>query len=304
MIAPLTITEQLMYSTVRLTMEYNSGQRGHATSFVYTWQQEQRTYAALITCAHAIKNAQNIKITLHKGHLASSNNPEPIEEDYHDTVQLKPGINFIEHHNIDIDLCAIDFIAIWTKAYEAGINLYQVSLDDSAIADNPVLSEYLSAVEDVLMIGYPNGLIDEVNNFPIFRKGITATHPGLDFNMRPLVAVDIACFPGSSGSPILIVHEGGAVKTKEGGIIYGSQQVLLLGILTEGITISSSGLLEINRLPILDQTISQKKLAVMNLGYYTKAEQIISMLTQQSTNFSFIDTGNTDVPLIPKLKRC
>lgn len=49
----------------------------------------------------------------------------------------------------------------------------------------------LDAMEDVIMVGYPVGLWDSVNNRPIFRRGITATDPKVDFegkkNFMPLV---------------------------------------------------------------------------------------------------------------------
>ena len=42
--------------------------------------------------------------------------------------------------------------------------------------------EELSALEELVMVGYPIGLWDKNNNFPIFRKGYTASHPAIDFN--------------------------------------------------------------------------------------------------------------------------
>ena len=45
----------------------------------------------------------------------------------------------------------------------------------------------LSAVEEILMIGYPNGLWDAVNNYPLIRRGVTASHPAVDFDVDVLV---------------------------------------------------------------------------------------------------------------------
>lgn len=58
------------------------------------------------------------------------------------------------------------------------------------------------------MIGYPIGLWDDVNNLPLIRKGITSIHPAIDFRGRSIGVADLACFHGSSGSPILIANEG------------------------------------------------------------------------------------------------
>ncbi len=137
------------------------------------------------------------------------------------------------------------------------------------VADDKALAMSFSTVEEVLMVGYPNGLVDEINNLPIFRRGITATHPAIDFNGKPLAAVDIACFPGSSGSPIVILSDGVRIRRS-----------ILLGVLTDGVTMDPSGTLEIHRLPALSQVQSPRPLVVLNLGYYTKASQIGALMQE------------------------
>ena len=73
----------------------------------------------------------------------------------------------------------------------------------------------IDAIEDIIFIGYPNGIWDSVNNMPILRKGSTATHPCLNYNGKKEFMIDAACFPGSSGSPVLIFNENG-YKDKKG----------------------------------------------------------------------------------------
>ena len=84
---------------------------------------------------------------------------------------------------------------------------YYCMLDKSHIPDDRALAD-LRALEEVSMVGYPIGLWDEANNLPILRRGTTATHPAIDFGRLPRGIVDIACFPGSSGSPVMILDEG------------------------------------------------------------------------------------------------
>lgn len=79
------------------------------------------------------------------------------------------------------------------------------------------------------MIGYPNGIIDQKNNLPIVRKGITATSYYTDFNGNKQFLADISCYPGSSGSPILVLQEG-ISKNKYGNISIGTSKLKLLGI--------------------------------------------------------------------------
>jgi len=54
----------------------------------------------------------------------------------------------------------------------------------------------LSAIEDIIMIGYPDGIWDSINNQPIIRRGITATQPKNNFNGKQEFLIDAACFPG------------------------------------------------------------------------------------------------------------
>lgn len=53
----------------------------------------------------------------------------------------------------------------------------------------------LSAIEDIIMIGYPDGIWDSINNQPIIRRGITATQPKNNFNGKQEFLIDAACSP-------------------------------------------------------------------------------------------------------------
>lgn len=74
--------------------------------------------------------------------------------------------------------------------------------DESIMATKEKLKD-LSALEELVMVGYPIGLSDTRNNYPIFRKGYTSAHPAVDFNDDGIGLVDMACFPGSSGHRFL-----------------------------------------------------------------------------------------------------
>jgi len=104
------------------------------------------------------------------------------------------------HPEPDIDLCILPIAPILIAAKEQGDDPFFVPADDSLIPTPADLND-LTAMEDIVMIGYPNGICDSVNNQPVFRKGITATHPAKDFKGKPEFMIDAACFPGSSGSP-------------------------------------------------------------------------------------------------------
>src|SRR5690606_32118899 len=120
-----------------------------------------------------------------------------------------------------------------------------IPLDKSLIMSDEELDQ-LTALEDIIMIGYPNGIWDSVNNLPIMRRGITATHPKMDFNGKPEFMIDAACFPGSSGSPIILLNEG-SYRTQD-SIVMGSR-VKLLGVLYAGPVSTVTGNIQVVNIP-------------------------------------------------------
>ena len=120
------------------------------------------------------------------------------------------------------------------------------------------------------MVGYPNGLWDAVNNMPIFRKGSTATHPNFDYNGKKEFLIDIAAFPGSSGSPVMIFNQGG-YQDKKGNVFMGKDRVILLGVLYAGLQHTATG--EIIISPNLQNPVALSKIP-NNIGIVLKAERI------------------------------
>jgi hypothetical protein len=133
------------------------------------------------------------------------------------------------------------------------------------------------------MVGYPNGLWDEKNNYPLIRRGITALHPAIDFNGRSEGVIDLACFPGSSGSPILIVNEAmylqkPAMFGGEANIALG-ERIILLGILFAGPQMTAEGSLEIHPIPtnVSGNNIVARTPVMIHLGYYIKARELLTL---------------------------
>ena len=90
------------------------------------------------------------------------------------------------------------------------------------------------------MIGYPRGIYDEANNLPIVRRGITATSMGRDYNSKPEFMIDMACFPGSSGSPVFM-DKTGYVDRKTQGHMIDAHRFYFLAIFYAGPLITNQG---------------------------------------------------------------
>lgn len=61
----------------------------------------------------------------------------------------------------------------------------------------------LPACLSVLMPGYPSGLWDDVNRFPLLRTGSTASHPGVRFRNLPEGRLNMATAQVDSGAPVI-----------------------------------------------------------------------------------------------------
>ena len=121
------------------------------------------------------------------------------------------------------------------------------------------------------MVGYPIGIWDSTNNMPVFRTGITATHPGIDYEGRTEFMIDAACFPGSSGSPVFLFNIG-SYPTKDGGLTVGTR-VKLLGALYAGPQFSARGEVSVENIPTAQRLVTSSSLPA-NLGLVVKAQRI------------------------------
>jgi hypothetical protein len=121
-------------------------------------------------------------------------------------------------------------------------------------------------------IVHPIGIWDRTNNMPVVRRGVAATRPDLDYEGRKEFLIDAACFPGSSGAPVLLCNVGGYV-TKFGATIVGTPRFKLLGVLYSGPQYSVEGKMEIKTIPTKVTPVLSLNIPV-NLGIVIKAEMI------------------------------
>lgn len=258
---PKTISEQMQYSTVRLVT--NNGSTG--TGFFFHFKSGDQNIPIIITNKHVINNNKNEEINF----LLHSKTDEKLDEN---KINIKFATEWNFHENKDLCFC---FVAPLLQQIKNQMNkdIFYIPITEDLIWDNSKLEE-LSAIEDVVMVGYPNGLWDKKNNLPLFRKGITSSHPAIDFNEKNIGAVDMACFPGSSGSPIFILNENGYTD-KNGNSYLGSKRLIFLGILFKGPQLNAKGELIIEDIPTQQKVTSITPLMI-NLGYYIKSNEMMT----------------------------
>jgi len=176
----LSIAEQLAYSTVKIEVEYSDKTEGSGTGFFFRLLEKNDSHIpVIITNNHVVKNSINGRFIL----TLKDKDGNPINGSYK-TIEFSDFENhWIHHPDSSVDLCAMPIAPLINEANKMGINFYYITLDKSLIPKKEEVLKY-NYVEDILMVGYPIGISDQFNNLPVFRRGITATHPANDYENR------------------------------------------------------------------------------------------------------------------------
>ena len=265
--------EQLCFSTTRIETKDANGNGYSGTGFFFSYKHnESKIVPLIVTNKHVVRGMTTGMFKLTKADA----NGKPIHKDHFQIQIDKFEQSWLFHPDNNVDLCVLPVANILNIAQAHGVSLFYRSFDETIIPNKEQLNT-LDAVEEILMIGYPNGLWDSVNNMPIVRKGITATDIKFDYDGRKEFLIDAACFPGSSGSPVLICNIGG-YRDKQGNLNWGNSRIFLLGILYAGPQLTVTGDIKVVTIP----NMQQKALAVShipnNLGYIIKAERIMDFV--------------------------
>ena len=267
------MSEQLMYITVRIECQYANGTSGTGTGFFFRFLENKETgehVPVVITNKHVVAGAVKGRLLFclrkQDGSPDDSNHFAMYVDDFEKLWKMHP--------DRDVDLCAMPIAPMVNLAKNMGKELFYVTFDAGTLPDRKLLDD-VSALEDIIMVGYPNGIWDEKNNKPIFRKGITATDIRFDYNGKKEFVIDVACFPGSSGSPVMIFNQG-MYTDKHGNTYAGSSRARLLGVLYAGPQAVAQGEVRTIKIPTVDKNIAISRIP-NNLGYVIKAERILEL---------------------------
>jgi hypothetical protein len=264
----LTLAEKLMHTTVRLECELRNGGLSTGTGFFFSFKIDEKSHIpVIITNKHVIEGSKQGSFVLTK----KNQDGNPIIGTYERIVLDNFESLWRKHPDKDVDLAVFPIAPLFHEAESKNISLFHVPLDDSLIPTQAILDN-LSGLENITMIGYPNGIWDQRNNMPIVRRGITATSPKYDYNGLPIFVIDCACFPGSSGSPVLIFDQGGYMDAR-GTLNLGSPRVILLGVLFAGPQHVAEGEIQTIDIPLKQIPISLSKIP-NNLGFVVKTQKI------------------------------
>jgi hypothetical protein len=269
-----TLTEQLLHETVLLECANADGKIiSTGTSFFFSFLNHGGTaIQALITNKHVVDGASEAFITL------TMQKPDGTP-DFGNNKRIKLSdvvVAWLPHPDQKTDLIAAIIGPGLQKLYDAGQHFMIATCDQSLIPTEEQLKA-LTPLEEVLVVGYPDGISDTTNNVPVFRRGVTATPISLNFKGEPFFLLDAAIFPGSSGSPVFLYNQG-AWSDREGHFQLGSRAALI-GIVFGVYNHTTDG--RIIMLPAPTQLTPQVQSQIPNnLGVCIKAEKLLDFEPQ------------------------
>lgn len=225
------LTTKLLFTTVPIWAEKQTGMKS-ATAFIYNARvgdRPEQSMPLLVMNYHVVENARRVAVEFveRKGNMPDTTKKL--------TVKIDPA-QLMRYSDTEIDLAAIPIGPLLDLKANIGHPIFFWSIDPSLVPKPEVLGD-LSAMEEIVFIGYPCGLRDEINSIPLIRYGITSTPVWNDFQGSPYFLIDAGVFPGSSGSPVFILNQGTYIT--KSGMKIGSR-ILFLGILSETMIRQSS----------------------------------------------------------------
>jgi hypothetical protein len=262
----LTLAQRLLFNTVRVeTFDQSGDPVGVGTSFVISHELEgYGRELFLVTNKHVIEHGftANMYFTKVKDGAPDIGNPFFVRFDL-----FEWGWHGHQDESVDITIHPISWLFDIIDTSGVSAFLMDVSTD---IIVTPERAETLDAVEEILFIGYPNGLYDRKNYVPIIRRGTTATPISLDYDGLPVFLIDASVFPGSSGSPVFR-H----IPTIDGQSV---AQLQLLGIISSVFFRTESGTIEIRPAPTNVSGAVIKTREMIDLGMVFKSHLIIETI--------------------------
>ncbi|MGA8841294.1 MAG: serine protease [Candidatus Aquilonibacter sp.] len=264
------ISEQIEHTTARIEAFTNTNVAESGTGFFYQIALEgESVLPLLVTNRHMLAGKARLEISL--THADGQGNPKYGDHERYSLTDLQAAT--IYHPDPQVDLAAIFVGGILNDMTAKGRPAYHKSLSNLFLPSEADIETFTS-FEDVLMVGYPNGIWDSRNNLPIARRGQTATPYARDYEGRKEFVIDAACFPGSSGSPIYLYNQG-SYATRSGSIRLGGR-FKLLGILYAGPVRAQHGVLAIVPIPTAHRTVAVSQ-SPIHLGFCIKSSQILAL---------------------------
>jgi len=259
--------KQILFCTVRIEA-YNNDKSSVGTGFFFSYKLEDgREAPFLVTNKHVIQGYFNGKVR-----FTLNIDGKPAFGQYIEKVFDNFDSRWFKHDDPNIDIAILPLSLNLNDILTNETKLFNISIPQEAIPNESQTNEF-DALEEIIFVGYPNGLWDSRNNLPLIRKGITATPIEINFENKPIFLIDGSVFPGSSGSPVFLYNKG-MIPDRHGNVQIGSR-LLLLGILSAACYKEDHNILE------MIESVSKPGITtreMIDIGIVYKSTEILNMV--------------------------
>ncbi len=221
--------EGLIKTVVRITAKESNGDISRGTGFFYCKVLDNETIPLIVSNKHVLVGKEWLRIEFgisEEGNVRKYGTPVTFHAD-------NGKIPIFEHQDESVDLAAIPFLHIVAQLNSGGAHPHFLMLNKNSIIKSKK-HKFIHAGTSALMVGYPNGLMDDYNYTPFVRQGILSTPYYLDYQGKRDFTIDIAAYGGSSGSPVFSFFNGYYIDDNGNRTFTGSSSIELLGVLHSG----------------------------------------------------------------------
>jgi trypsin-like peptidase len=225
-IKKLRLSEKLIYSTVRIEYIGDDDKLHMGTGFILEYK-EFPGYHVIVSNRHVAQKSKSggfsFNVSDHDGNLLVSRKLPFVADQFFD--------RWYYHKDPTVDLAIMPIGKIFNDWIAQGIKTFATQINSSTIPSEEEWKNY-HALEDILIIGYPDMIMDTHNNLPLCVRGNTATHPSLDYDSKKEFVVSAGVYHGSSGSPVFLIDRNFFERSEN--FQEGPDRARLLGIIYAG----------------------------------------------------------------------
>lgn len=271
---------ELLHTTILIETNESVG-----TGFLFKSNEAEPHSIFLVTNKHVIENST--KGTLRMPRVGGD--PITVTIDDFET-------HWLGHPGSDVDIAVLPVGWMLSELSNNGIQLDVKYIQESLIPDRDLLQQ-IGPFAEVLFVGYPNGLIDSVSLQPIVRRGMLASRPEIDYDGTPTVLIDASVFPGSSGSPVFILHSS--------PMFFGNNQIsfakrmYFLGVIASVMIRREVGTVSFESIPTALGMISETQ-QMIDIGVVFRSEEVARTCYEHHN--TVLDTMSNGASYVPTIK--